>query len=66
MCGGLRYKGELQQQRDHPSPAESTPDGNSQPPNPEVHSDVEGRASMELPRLQGLRRRRQVLTGIKH
>ena len=39
-------------------------DGNREPPNHEVHSDVEGRASMGLPRTQGLGRRRQVLTGI--
>ena len=34
---------------DYPSLAESTTDGNSELPNHEVHSDVEGRASMGLP-----------------
>ena len=38
-----------QQQRDYPSPAELTPDGNSEPPNPKVHSDVEGRVIMGCP-----------------
>ena len=45
---------EILKQRDYPSPAESNPDGNSEPQNLEVHSDFEG-VSMGLPHWQGFR-----------